>query len=200
MSTAVEEGSGASPSPPGRGPSRRALVAAVAAAVVFAVASAVLAVLLAAREGEHGQADVRRAAGEFAEIFVTYDHDEPEAHRDAVLARSTGSFREEYESAFDEGLRELITRLGATSRGFVQDIYLTEVDSGQALAIVVVDIETTSTSGTRSLQDVYMRLTMVSVDGRWLVDDVADLSFAGTARPSDAVTDDTSSTSSSSVP
>jgi len=178
---------------------RPALVLAVSLAVVLAVVAAVLAVLLAAEEDDADE-DLRRAAGEFGELFVSYDHEDPEAHRDAVLARSTGAFRGEYETAFDEGLSDLITELGATSQGFLKDVYLTEVDRGQALAIVVLDIETDGASGPNTLFDVYIRLTLVSVDGRWLVDDVTDLSFGGTAGGPSAGPPGATTTTSTSVP
>jgi Mce-associated membrane protein len=187
--------------PPSGPPARRrgALVAAIALAVVFAVAASVLAVLLA-REDDGGQDDLREAAGAFGEALVTYDHTDPEAHRDAVLARSTGSFRTEYDDAFDQGLGKLITELQATSQGFVKDVYLTAVDAGQALAIVVMDVESDGSGGPRTVYDVYVRLTMIQVDGRWLVDDVTDLSFGSGAGLGDGVTTDTTAPTTTSVP
>lgn len=173
------------------------LIFAIVAAVVLGAAAAVLAVLLVTDDDAGDTDDLRRAAGEFAEVFVSYDHEEPDAHRDAVLERSTGAFRGEYEEAFEEGLRDLITELGATSRGTLQDVYVTSVESNQALAIAVLDIETDGASGPRTMSDVYIRLTMVSLDGRWLVDDVTDLSFGGGA---EVAPEGASASSSTSVP
>ena len=55
--------------------------------------------------GSVRQSDTRQ----FGEALVTYDYRDPEAHRDAVLGLATGSFREEYQDAFDQGLGDLMT-------------------------------------------------------------------------------------------
>lgn len=179
-------------------PRRGPLVAAVAAAAVFAVLAAVLAVLLASERDP--AEELRAAAGEFGEVLVTYDHTDPEVHRRAVVERSTASFADEYESAFDEGLGELITELEASSQGFLKDVFLTEVQRGQALAIVVLDVESDGSAGPRRLFDVYVRLTMIKLDGEWLVDDVTDLSFGAEAGGGTGVTADTTPSPSTSVP
>jgi len=185
---------GAAPRTASRRPGRGPLVAAIAAAAVFAVVACVLAVLLAGTEEGADDGDLRQAAGRFAEAMVTYDHRDPAAHREAVLAGATGSFRTQYAEAFDAGLGELITSLSATSTGTVEDVYVTEIDAGQALAIVVVDITTRSDAGDRVLDDVYMRLTMVRVEGKWLVDEVVDLTFGEGGGLSPGTVGDTSTT------
>jgi Mce-associated membrane protein len=181
-----------------RGTPRGPLAAAVAAALVFALLAAVLAVLVASDEDPADE--LRSAAGEFGEVLVTYDHADPEAHREAVVERSTASFADEYESAFEEGLGALITELEASSQGFLKDVYLTEVQRGQALAIVVLDVESDGSAGPRRLFDVYVRLTMIQLDGEWLVDDVTDLSFGAAAGGGSDVTGDTSASTSPSLP
>ena len=160
-------------------PDRRptALVLAVTLAVVLAVLAGVLAVLLANEGGDAEVDDLRETAGRFGEALVTYDYRDPEAHRDAVLGLATGSFREEYQDAFDQGLGEVITQVEAVSIGHVKDIYLSAIDAEQAQAIVVVDIEHEGTGGRNDLYDVYFRLTMVEVGGEWKVDQVTDLNF-----------------------
>ncbi|MGV3759054.1 MAG: hypothetical protein ACO1PW_05850 [Actinomycetota bacterium] len=180
------------------GPRRAPLVAAVAAAVVFALVAAVLGVLLAAEEDP--AEDLRAAAGEFAEVLVTYDHTDPESHRRAVVERATASFASEYESAFEQGLGQLINDLEASSRGFLKDVYATNVEQGQALAIAVLDVESDGSAGPRRLFDVYVRLTMIEVEGEWMVDDVTDLSFGAGGQAASDVTSDTTSTTSTSLP
>lgn len=171
-------------------PPRRsaALVLAVTLAALFGIAAAVFGVLAAQGGGTDGRLeDVRRRAGEFGEALVTYDYRDPDAHRSAVLALSTGSFRQEYEDAFDQGLAQIITDVEATSTGFVKDVYVSELDDEQAQAIVVVDIEHSGSGGPRTLYDVYFRLTFVAVDGSWKVDQVTDLNFdAGSSTPTTA--------------
>lgn len=155
-----------------------ALVLAISLAVLFAIAAAVLGVLaVGPADGDARLDEVRASAGRFGEALVTYDFRDPEAHRKAVLALSTGSFRQEYEDAFDQGLSQIITEVEATSTGVVKDIYVSELGQEDAQAIVVVDIEHTGTGGPRTLYDVYFRLTFVEVDGAWKVDQVTDLNF-----------------------
>jgi Mce-associated membrane protein len=172
----ADEGAPSAPGPDR--PRGGALVLAISLAVVFAGLAAVLAVVLAGRGGEDEEAaELRAAAGRFGEALVTYDHRDPDAHRDAVLGFATGSFREEYEDAFDQGLGEVIAEVEATSVGHVKDIYLSAIDAEQAQAIVVVDIEHSGAGGSSTLYDVYFRLTLVEVGGEWKVDQVTDLNF-----------------------
>lgn len=156
--------------------SRAPFLVAAGLAVVFAVAAAVLAVIAAGRD-EDGAERLRETAGRFGEALVSYDYHDPQAHRDTVLGFATGSFRDEYEAAFDQGLAKVITEVKAVSRGHVKDVYLSAVDEERAQAIVVVDIDHEGTSGPNTLYDVYFRLTLVKIDGRWKVDQVTDLNF-----------------------
>ncbi|MGK2948148.1 MAG: hypothetical protein ACSLFP_06215 [Acidimicrobiales bacterium] len=159
-------------------PKRAGFVLAVSMAVLFAVVAAGLALLLAGREGADARVDdVREAAGEFGAALVTYDHRQPEVHRDQVLALATGSFRTEYEDAFDRGLGDIISEVEAISEGFVDDVYVSDLDEERAEAIVVVDIEHDGAGGPRSLFDVYFLLALVEVDEQWKVDQVTDLNF-----------------------
>jgi hypothetical protein len=147
-------------------------------AVALAVAVAVLVVLLAGEDDDASRLeDVQRAAGTFGEALVTYDYHDPEAHRDAVLALSTGSFREEYEDAFEQGLSAVITEVEAVSTGFAKDIYVSELGEADAQAIVVLDVDVDGVAGPRTQRDLYVRLTFVEVDGEWKVDQVTDLNF-----------------------
>ena len=174
---------------------RTGFVLAVSAAVVFAGLAGVLAVLLVGQGGDEELDELRETAGRFGEALVTYDYRDPEAHRDTVLGFATGSFREQYEDAFDQGLGEVITQVEAVSVGHVKDIYLSAIDAEQAQAIVVVDIEHEGTGGSNDLFDVYFRLTMVEVGGEWKVDQVTDLNFD--AGGGEGTTSPTASTSTS---
>lgn len=184
----------------GRGRGRAPLVLAVSLAVVFAIAAAVLGVLLAGAGGDDDADELRQVAGRFGEVLLTYDHRDPETHRDAVLRMATGSFREEYEAAFDQGLSQLITEAQATSTGFVKDVFITEIDDERALAIIVADVEHEGTGGSNPLYDIYVRLTMVRVGGEWKVDQVTDLNFNTAGGASGPVTADTTATTATSLP
>ena len=164
---------------PGAASSRSAaFVLVTSLAVALAVAVAVLAVLLAGDdEGSDRAEEVRRAAGTFGEALLTYDYKDPEAHRDKVLSLSTGSFRQEYEDAFDAGLGPVISGAEAVATGVAKDVYVSELGEADAQAIVVLDVEVTGIAGPRTLRDFYIRLTFVEVKGEWKVDDVTDLNF-----------------------
>ena len=173
-----------------------AFVVAVSLAVLFGLTAVVLSVLAVTDafgdEGEERLDRARQAAGAFGEALVTYDFEDPDAHREAVLALSTGSFRQEYEDAFDRGLAQIITEVEATSTGFVKEIYVSELGEDDAQAIVVVDIEHTGTGGPRTLIDVYFRLTFIEVDGEWKVDQVTDLNFDTGSSPTESSSTTTS--------
>lgn len=178
-------------------PGRTPFLVAAALAIVFAITAAVLAVLFAGK-GDDGSERLRETAGRFGEALVSYDYHDPDAHRDTVLGFATGSFRDEYEAAFDQGLSKVITEVKAVSRGHVKDVYLSAVDEERAQAIVVVDIDHEGASGPNTLYDVYFRLTLVKVGGSWKVDQVTDLNFdgGGAVTPGTTTTPTTSSTTS----
>jgi Mce-associated membrane protein len=175
-------------------------VVAVSLAVLFGLAAVVLGVLLASENGTaDGLDDLRSAAGRFGEALVTYDYHDPEAHRDGVLELATGSFRQDYEDAFDQGLGQIITQVQAISTGSVNDVFLSSVDDDQAQAVVSLDIEVSGTSGERTLTDQYVLLTLIRLDAGWRVDQVTDLSFPdGGAGP--PVTDGSTTTTTAPVP
>lgn len=182
-------------------PRRPAFVLAVSLAVVFGLATAVLGVLLAAGGDDDGREDrLRRAAGQVAEALLTYDHEDPDAHRDTVLALATGSFRSEYEDAFDQGLRDLITQVEASSEGFAKEVYVSAIDEERAEAIVVSDVTRDGAGGPRTLFDIYMLLGFVEVDGTWKVDQVTDLNFDDQAAGGASNGSDPASTTSTSAP
>lgn len=178
---------------------RAPFIVAVTLAVVFAVTAAVLAVLLAG-DGDDGSDRLRETAGRFGEALVSYDYHDPDAHRDTVLGFATGSFRDEYEAAFDQGLAKVITEVKAVSRGHVKDVYLSAIDEERAQAIVVVDIDHEGAGGPNTLYDVYFRLTLVRVGGQWKVDQVTDLSFGNGDAVTPGTPSSTTTSTSTSVP
>jgi hypothetical protein len=170
----AEEAEAPEPPKPVRPP---ALVLAVSLAVLFGILAVVFAVLAASGDGDgegSGVTSLRRAAGEMAEAFFTWDYQDLDAHRDRVLSLSTGSFRKEYEEQFDAGIRDVITQTKSSSKAFVQDVYVSEVEEERAEAVVVVDLEQDGAAGPRNQRDIYVVITFVDVDGSWKVDDVTD--------------------------
>jgi Mce-associated membrane protein len=159
------------------GEPRWPMLLAVGLALVLAATSVVLGVLLARGDSDPSR-EVRAAAGRFGEALLTYDYQDPEANRDAVLALSTGSFRSDYDDAFADGLAELITQVEARSRAIVKDVFVSEVERGTAQAIVLLDLESDGAGGPRTIPDVYFQLGLVRVEGTWLVDQVINLNLS----------------------
>jgi hypothetical protein len=183
--------------PVSRGPG---FVVAVSLAVLFAILAAVLAVVAVRDTGSGDLDELRRTAGRFGEVLVTYDYNDPNAHRDAVLDLATGSFRQEYEDAFDQGLEQVITEVEAVSTGTVNDVYLSSVDDGQAQAVVSVDIEVSGVGGDRSITDQYVLLTLIRVEDAWKVDQVTDLSLPTSGSPTGRAPSDTTASTTTSIP
>lgn len=178
-----------------------AFVLAVSLAVVFGILAVVFAVLAVGGDDGEGSrvSGLRRAAGEMAEAFFTWDHQDLDAHRDRVLVLATGSFRSEYEDQFDASIRNVITQAQSTSQAFVQDVYVSEIDEERAEAVVVVDLEQDGVAGPRTQRDIYVVITFVEVDGDWKVDDVTD-PFPVGGLPNGSTGSGPDSTTSSSAP
>lgn len=167
-------------------------------AVLVAAALAGLAVFaLASSDGAAGgdeQREVRLAAGRFSERFLTFDHDELDVWKQDVLELATGGFAEEVEEV-EDGLRTLIADSELDAVTQVTDIYVGEVERGAVEAVVVYDRDLRGGGPGRSESDRYLQLTMLRIDGAWLVDNVIDVASSGDAEGPVAPPDDTSTTS-----
>ncbi|MGH9274022.1 MAG: hypothetical protein ACRDZU_05175 [Acidimicrobiales bacterium] len=198
LATAPVDATSEEPTGSARGPG---FVLAVGLAVLLAVVAGVLAVVVLTQDdGQDDLDELRQVAGRFGEVLVTYDYHDPDAHKDAVLELASGSFRQDYEDAFDRGLGQIITQVQAVSHGTVNDVFLSSVDGGQAQAVVSLDVEVSGTSGRRTLLDQYVLLTLIQLDDGWKVDDVIDLSFPTTASGAPTASTETTTTTAASAP
>jgi hypothetical protein len=153
-------------------------VLATTLAVVFGLAAAVLGWRLAADDGGEGRVDdLRAAAGRAGQTFLTYDYQHPEEHLERVLALSTGSFKRDYQSQFDQALKDIIQQTKAVSEGFVKDVYVAQLDGETGEVIIRADESLDGASGKRTVYDLYMLVTMVEVSGSWKIDQVTSLNF-----------------------
>lgn len=169
------------PRPTGR--ERRTVPAgAFVIAVLVAGALAVLAAFALATDdggdGGSGDQEVRLAAGRFAERFLTFDHGDLDGWKDDVLELSTGGFAEEVEEV-ESGLRTLIAESELDAVTQVTDVFVGEVDRGAVGVVVVYDRELRGGEQGRTESDRYLQLSMVRIDGDWLVDNVLDIASAG---------------------
>ncbi len=167
-------------------PHRTVPAGAFVAAVMVAAVLGILAVIALTSSSGSGDDDdlraARLAAGRFGERFLTFDHDGLDDWKAQVLALSTGGFAGEVEDA-EAGLRRLIGESELDAKTQVTDIFIGEIDRGAVEAVLVYDRDLTGTTP-RSETDRYLQLSMVKVDGIWLVDNVIDIASAGGTRSS----------------
>lgn len=154
-------------------------------AIAFVVAVAVAAVLgvlaiAAAASGGSGPSDrdARVAAGRFAESFLSFRHDALDDWKETVLGLSTGGFANEV-AEVESGLRQLIAQSRIDADATVTDIFVGEESRGAIDVVIVYDRAVATTDGTRTESDRYMQMSLVRVDGAWLVDSVIDIVSAG---------------------
>ena len=171
------------PSRPARGPRPVALVA---LAVVLAVAVVTIVVqwrhtadldrrVRDLQSADATRRDIASAAGSFGEALLSYDFSDLNAARERVLALATDAFGQQYTTAFTGGLDVAITKLQATSKATVDDVYVSDAIGDTAKAVVTLDSEVHSTAGTRRTVGSYLDLTLKRENGAWKVDTVTSV-------------------------
>jgi len=172
------------PSQPTERPRRSVPAGAFVIAVMVAAALGILAVyaLVADDGGERDAAadqEVRLAAGRFTEQFLTYDGGDFEAWRADILRLSTGGFAEEFEEA-ERGLRVFFEEGARDAVAEVSDVFVGQEDRGAVDVVVIYDREVSGGGEEGYTEaDRYLQLSMLRVEGAWLVDDVIDVATAG---------------------
>jgi hypothetical protein len=161
--------------------SRAAFRAAVVLAIVFFVGT-VVAVIFAAQQhrqlqqSRDARSGVEQVASRMSSALLTYDYRDLDKTKQAVLGLATGKFRTDYDQSFG-GLTSLFTTTKGQSTATVKDVFVSGINHDTATAIVVFDERTQGTSGQHLNVDLYLRLSLVKVNGQWRVDDVTNLNF-----------------------
>ncbi len=130
----------------------------------------------AQRDAERAQ--VRASAAEFGQALLSYDHTKLQDARNHVLSLASDDFAKTYDEAFTGGLEGVIGKLKADATATVRAVYLGEVESGTAKAVVVMDSEVHSTAGTRRVLGSYLDMRLVRRGGEWKVTDVTSVGAA----------------------
>lgn len=125
------------------------------------------------------QDEVASVAARFAEVLLTYDHEDLDGSREAVRELATADFAAEYVDAFDAGLGGQIETLEATSSATIREVFVSRATGDTARAVVIADSEILSAAGSRATVGTYLDISMVRLDGRWQVDDVTSVANAG---------------------
>jgi len=140
--------------------------------------------------------EVEEVASQFGEALLTYDYNDLSSARSRVLALSTAAFGQQYTTEFTGGLDVAITKLQATSKATVDSVYVGDILSDTAKAIVTLDSEVHSSAGTRRTIGSYLDLTLKRENGSWKVDTVTSVAALDqqTIAPDGSVVDSSSTT------
>src|SRR5947209_19985472 len=128
------------------------------------------------QQSKDARAGVEQVASRFASAVLTYDYRDLDKTKQAVLGLSAGKFRTDYDQNFG-GLSSLFTTTKGQSTATVKDVFVSGINHDTATAIVVFDERTQGTSGQHLNVDLYLRLSLVQVNGQWRVDAVTNLNF-----------------------
>ncbi|QKW38276.1 hypothetical protein HUT06_33270 [Actinomadura sp. NAK00032] len=131
-----------------------------------------------AAQRDADRAQVRASAAEFGQALLSYDHTKLQDARNHVLSLASDDFAKTYDEAFTGGLEGVISKLKADATATVRTVYLGEVESGTAKAVVVMDSEVHSTAGTRRVLGSYLDMRLVRRGGEWKVTDVTSVGAA----------------------
>lgn len=120
--------------------------------------------------------DVRRTAGAMASAFLSYDYRRLPETKSRVLRLATGTFKKQYNEAFDGGLDTIYKNTKAVSTVRDLTIYVGDVTDREATALVEVTALVSATAGRNRSQDYLLQFQLVHTSSGWLVDGVTDLS------------------------
>jgi len=113
--------------------------------------------------------EASQAASQFVHDLNSFSYEDMEAHRDRMLAQTTGRVQDEFEEQY-EGLADLAETTKLTSTGSVLRTGIATVDTDSATVLVVADATARSTVQTRE-RFFRAEVSLTQVDGEWLVDD-----------------------------
>jgi Mce-associated membrane protein len=146
--------------------------------VVFAVDSSAAAPgSTPAEERVQEFADIRRAARAETLAFLTVDHTKMDILTARVLDGATGTFKKQYQASL-KSLKESATSQESISKGRINEIGLSEVDSDSASVFVAAGskVQNKGTKGKVEDRSWRIKLTMAKEGSRWLV---SNLEFVG---------------------
>jgi Mce-associated membrane protein len=132
----------------------------------------------AAADREADRKDVAERAEQFGQALLSYDHKNLQAARNRVLGMSSDDFAKTYDVAFTGGLEGVITKLKADATATPRSVYVSDLDEGNAKAVVVMDSEVHSTAGTRRVLGSYLDMKLTRHHGQWKVTEVNSIGAA----------------------
>jgi hypothetical protein len=160
---------------------RLLVAAALAVVLVLAAGVAVWAYLgwQAAEDGFDDRADAARTAERFAVQFNTYGPKSVDEYAGTLDGLLSTSARTAFERQIED-ITALIEQTDMRSTGEVLASGVTAIDDDSATALVVADADVTSKGG-EVKRFFRWEVSLVKVDGRWLVDDFTPVTGGGDA-------------------
>ena len=138
------------------------------AALVFAIVGLQQRSNLQAQQDQTNQ--LRAVSGQAVAALTTYNYQNLNQWKNAVLTNATGAFQTQFQSSLS-GFEQAYVASHNRGTGTIQGIWVGPVASGKATTVVLVQITVTSLTGTHTL-DPYVQVTLLKVAGRWRVDDI----------------------------
>lgn len=125
------------------------------------------------------ETEIAQAASNFTLAVLTYDHTEVDKSAEAIEARSTDNFADEYRQGFEANLRALIVESEATSTAEVDEVFVNRATGDTARVITIATADVRSAAQSRAEVTSFIDLSMVRIDGEWLVDQMTSLGSDG---------------------
>lgn len=155
----------------------RTRVLAVIATLLLVASVATAVVQMGRAEDAHADLDryqdARRAASSFGSAYLTYDASDVTASSERVLALTTDAFAQDFEETRSPGIEALFDEIGTSTRATTTQVFLTEISQGRASALVVVDVEASSTeTPDQTLVDLTFVVDLILDGDEWKVDAV----------------------------
>lgn len=122
--------------------------------------------------------DIEDVAGRFAATLLSYDYTDIDATVDDVDPLVTDDLRAELATGYQGDLREQIEKLQAVSTAEVLDVLVSDTTGDTSRAIAVVETEVRSETS-QARVTTYLDLSMLRVDGAWLVNELKALRTEG---------------------
>ncbi len=122
-------------------------------------------------------ADITRAARAETLAFLAIDHTKMDELTARVLTGATGAFRKQYQAS-EKSLKEAAISQNSVSKGRVDEVGLSEVDTDSASVFVAAGskVSNKGTAGKVEDRSWRIKLTMAKEGSRWLV---SALEFVG---------------------
>jgi len=164
---------------PCRAPARALLVGLAVAAVVLIGAALAYGVPKAVFVHHEDQTAAARqaavpAAERAADAVLAYDYTALDADEKAATGYLSPAYAKKYTATFDKLVKANATRLKAHVKAAVKGSAVIAADPGRVVVLLYVDQTTKSTAngGQAQLALNRVKMTMVELNGRWLVDDI----------------------------